>query len=68
MSRDERTSFPNTRSFFYGAEDAAKEAYDAMGQAIQEAEEVVEGAFEALEESIDPVSYTHLTLPTILLV
>ena len=53
MSRDERSNWANTRSFFYGAEDAAKEAYDAMGQAIQEAEDVVEGAFEALEESID---------------
>ena len=53
MSRDERSNWANTRSFFYGAEDAAKEAYDAMGQAIQEAEDVVEGAFEMIEESID---------------
>ena len=53
MSRDERSSWANTRSFFYGAEATAQSAYDAMGQAIQEAEDVVEGAFEALEESID---------------
>ena len=53
MSREERSSWANTRSFFYGAEATAQSAYDAMGAAIQEAEDVVEGAFEALEESID---------------
>ena len=53
MSRDERSSWATTRSFFYGAEDAAQSAYEAMGQAIQEAEDVVEGAFEMIEESID---------------
>ena len=43
MSREERSNWSNTRSFFYGAEDAAKEAYDAMGQAIQEAEDGQDG-------------------------
>jgi hypothetical protein len=53
MSREERTSWANTRSFFFGAEATAQSAYDAMGAAIQEAEDVVEGAFEMIEESID---------------
>ena len=53
MSRNERSTWHNTRSFFYGAEATAQSAYDAMGAAIQEAEDVVEGAFEMIEESID---------------
>ena len=53
MSREEPRGWANTRSFFYGAEATAQSAYDAMGAAIQEAEDVVEGAFEMIEESID---------------
>ena len=53
MSREEPRGWANTRSFFFGAEATAQSAYDAMGAAIQEAEDVVEGAFEMIEESID---------------
>ena len=50
MSREEPRGWANTRSFFFGAEATAQSAYDAMGAAIQEAEDVVEGAFEMIEE------------------
>ena len=53
MSREEPRGWANTRSFFFGAEATAQSAYDAMGAAIREAEDVVEGAFEMIEESID---------------
>ena len=44
MSREEPRGWANTRSFFFGAGATAQGAYDAMGAAIQEAEDVVEGA------------------------
>ena len=44
--------------------DMAERLFEELGLNKREAKEVVEQFFEEIRLSLEPVSYTHLTLPT----